>query len=54
MMFPDTLISSIGVTLIILSAYLNQEDPAVTELNRYNEEMVMGFATLIESRDENT
>lgn len=54
MIFPDTLISSIGVTLIILSAYLNQEDPAVTELNRYNEEMVLGFATLIESRDENT
>ena len=33
---------------------MNQEDPAMRELSRYHEEMVMGFATLIENRDDNT
>lgn len=33
---------------------MNQEDPVMQELSRYHEEMVMGFATLIENRDNNT
>ena len=33
---------------------MNQENPAMKELTRYHDEMVMGFATLIESRDSST
>lgn len=52
MFFPDALISGIATMMVILGAYMNQEDPAMKELLRYHEEMVMGFATLIENRDE--
>lgn len=51
---PDSLITSIVSTMAILGAYMNQEDPAMKELSRYHEEMVMGFAALIESRDNST
>ncbi|MBP3460267.1 MAG: HD domain-containing protein [Lachnospiraceae bacterium] len=54
MIFPDALISGVAAMMVILGAYMNQEDPAMQELLRYHEEMVMGFATLIENRDENT
>lgn len=54
MFFPDALITSIATMMVILGAYMNQEDPAMKELLRYHEEMVMGFATLIENRDEST
>lgn len=54
MIVPDALISSIGVLLMILGAYVNQEDPAMQEMTRYHKEMVTGFATLIENRDDNT
>ena len=49
MLHPDALISSAGTAMLILGAYLNQEDPAIRELSRYHEEMVMGFSTLIET-----
>lgn len=54
MLVPDSLISSIATTLILAGAYVNQENPAMKELSRYHDEMVMGFATLIESRDSST
>lgn len=54
MFFSDALISGIAAMMVILGAYMNQEDPAMKELLRYHEEMVMGFATLIENRDEST
>lgn len=54
MMVPDALISSIGTTMFLVGAYVNQENPAMKELTRYHNEMVMGFATLIESRDTST
>ena len=54
MLVPDSLISSIGTTMILAGAYVNQENPAMKELGRYHNEMVMGFATLIENRDSNT
>ena len=54
MMVPDSLISSLATTMILTGAYVNQENPAMKELTRYHDEMVMGFATLIESRDRNT
>ncbi|MGN1412097.1 MAG: HD-GYP domain-containing protein [Oscillospiraceae bacterium] len=54
MIFPETLISSIAVTLYIVSVYMNQENLAFNKLSRYHDEMVMGFATLIENRDNST
>lgn len=54
MVFPETLISSIGVTGFILGVYLNLEDPALKELSRYHSETVMAFANLIENRDNST
>lgn len=54
MIFPETLISSIAVTVLVLGVYLNLEDPALGELSRYHSETVMGFANLIENRDNST
>lgn len=54
MVFPETLISSIGVTGFILGVYLNLEDSALKELSRYHSETVMAFANLIENRDDST
>lgn len=51
---PEALLSSIGITIIVLGIYLNQENPAVTELTHYHEEMIMGFATLVENKDGST
>lgn len=50
----ELLITSVGVTVFLLGIYLNQEDPALKELSKYHYEMVMGFANLIENRDDNT
>ena len=52
--FPYILITSIGVVALVLGLYLNLEDPLFIELYNTQQEMVMGFATLIESRDEST
>lgn len=54
MIFPEVLITSIMVTVCILGIYMNQEDPALTELSRYHADTVMSFANLIENRDNNT
>lgn len=54
MLHPQTLISSIAITTIIIGVYINQENPAVEELSRYHREMVMGFATLVETKDGST
>ncbi|MGN0399040.1 MAG: HD-GYP domain-containing protein [Blautia sp.] len=51
---PDSLISSIATTMVLAGAYVNQENPAMKELNRYHDEMVMEFATSIENRDSST
>lgn len=54
MIFPEILISSLAITVMILGIYMNFEDPAVKELERYYSETVMNFATLIENRDSST
>ncbi len=54
MFYPQALLSSIGVTIIILGAYINQENPTVAELTHYHDEMIMGFATLVENKDGST
>lgn len=54
MLYPQALLSSICVTIIIVGIYLNQENPSVVELTHYHEEMIMGFATLVENKDGST
>lgn len=51
---PEALISSIATTVLILGIYINQENPAISEISNYQHEMVMGFATLMENKDGNT
>ncbi|MGN0702775.1 MAG: HD-GYP domain-containing protein [Lentihominibacter sp.] len=52
--FPEALISCMALIMIILSIYLTMENPAIHGLEHYHNEMVMGFATLVENRDDNT
>ena len=54
MLVPEALISSIAPTILIIGVYMNMEDPARRELAHFHKEMVMGFATLIESKDDST
>lgn len=52
--YPQALITSLGVAVMILGIYTNQENPAVEELTIYHNEMIMGFATLVENKDGST
>lgn len=54
MMNPQALVTSIAVTVIIIGIYMNQENPVIEELSFYHKEMVMGFATLVENKDDST
>lgn len=54
MIYPEVLISSLAITIFAVGVYMNLEDPALKELERYHHEMIMGFATLIENRDDST
>ncbi len=52
--YPDLLVTAAGVTLLVLGIFLNNENPVIRDLNHYQDEMVMGFATLVENRDDST
>lgn len=52
--FPEVLLSCVAITLMVVGVYMNQEDPTLNEISRYHGEMVMGFATLVESKDGST
>lgn len=52
--FPESLISSLGMTLTILAIYLNEDNPAMKKLSKFHKEMTNGFANVVENRDENT
>lgn len=52
--FPEVLLTSVAVTLMVVGIYLNQEDPTLSEISRYHSEMVMSFATLMENKDGST
>ncbi|MGN0812278.1 MAG: HD-GYP domain-containing protein [Candidatus Coproplasma sp.] len=54
MIFPELLITALAPTVIILGAYLNQENPSLQRLGRFHNDMVTGFSTLIENRDDST
>lgn len=52
--FPEMLISSIAITITIFGIYMNIENFANIELERFNQEMIHSFADIVESRDGNT
>lgn len=54
MIYPQALLSSLCVAIIVLGEYVNQENPAVAEISHYHNEMVIGFATLVENKDGST
>lgn len=51
---PETLVSCIALMMAIISIYINMENPDIHGLEHYQHEMVMGFATLVENKDDNT
>lgn len=53
-LFNETLVAGIAVIIVILSIYLCLENPSIKFLEFYHSEMVMGFATLVESKDGST
>ena len=53
-LIPEALVTSIAYTVIVIGMYVNQQNPALQELDHYHREMVMGFATLVEQRDDST
>lgn len=52
--FPEVLLTSLFPTILLLGIYIDFENPAIKKLTLYNEGMVEGFATMVESRDNNT
>lgn len=52
--FPEVLLTSIFPTILLLGIYIDFENPAIKKLTVYNQEMVEGFATMVESRDNST
>ena len=52
--WPESLISALFPTFLALGFYINIEDPSMRRLERFNSTMVMGFATLVENRDNST
>ena len=52
--FPEFLVSSIAAALITVCIYLNMENPSNKRLEHYHHEMVTGFATLVDNKDDST
>lgn len=52
--FPEILITSIVPAAFILGFYLLMEDPSYRRLEKHNYEMISGFSTLVENKDDNT
>ncbi|MGN0494484.1 MAG: HD-GYP domain-containing protein [Acutalibacteraceae bacterium] len=52
--FPEALISCIAAVMITVSVYLNLENPAIHQLRHYHNEMITGFSTLVDNKDDNT
>lgn len=52
--FPEVLLSSVCVTIMMLGIYMDFENPAIKKQTLHNEKMVESFATMVESRDNST
>lgn len=53
-LLPEILISAVVPMITIIGIYVNFEDPSLRRLHCYNANMVTGFATLVENRDNST
>jgi len=54
MIFVDILLTSLAVAVLVLGIYINHESSSVKKMTEYQNEMVSGFATLIENKDSST
>ena len=54
MTFPEVLLTSLFPTFLLLGIYMDFENPYIREVTAQHNEMVDGFATMVESRDNNT
>ena len=52
--FPELLSTRLSVVIAVVGVYIHLENPAIKNLEKYHNEMVMGFATLVENRYDNT
>lgn len=52
--FPEVLLTSIFPTFLLLGIYADFENPFIRKEILHHNEMVDGFATMVESRDNNT
>lgn len=52
--FPEILITSIVPAAFNLGFYLLMEDPSYRRLEKHNYEMISGFSTLVENKDDST
>lgn len=54
MLYPESLVSSLAITILILGAYCSSENASKIELMQYHNRVVSAFAEVIESRDDST
>jgi len=52
--FPEILVTSILAVMCVLCIYDSFENPYLRQLHEFNDEMVTGFSTLVENRDDST
>lgn len=52
--FPEVLLTAIFPTILLLGIYVDFENPFIKKVTQRNDEMIDGFATMVESRDNNT
>lgn len=52
--FPEVLLTSVFPTILLLGIYIGFENPFILKLTVHKDEMIDGFATMVESRDNNT
>jgi len=54
LIFPEILITSLLPTMTVVSIYIYYENPSIRRLHTINADMVEGFSTLVENRDDST
>ena len=52
--FPEVLLTAIFPTILLLGIYIGSENPSIRQLEMRSDEMLNGFATLVENKDSNT
>ena len=52
--FPEVLLTSLFPTLLLLGIYMDFENPFLRKVTMQRDEMVNGFATMVECRDNDT